>query len=109
MYENIKKATSPTSSKAAPIKSKSGEVITDQAEIEHYLELYATLNTVASTALKDIPDMPPMEELDATPTLEELSKAIDTLARGKAPGNDGIPPEALKMGRHCYSSSCTNF
>ena len=104
MYENIKKATGPTSSKAAPIKSKSGEVITDQAEqlkrwIEHYLELYATLNTVSSTALKDIPDMPPMEELDATPTLEELSKAIDTLACGKAPGNDGIPPEALKNGK----------
>ena len=43
--------------------------------------------------------MPPTEELDATPTQEELSKAIDTLACGKAPGNDGIPPEALKNGK----------
>ena len=43
--------------------------------------------------------MPLMEELDAIPTQEELSKAIDCLACGKAPGNDGIPPEALKNGK----------
>ena len=43
--------------------------------------------------------MPLMKELDAVPTQEELSKAIDSLACGKAPGNDGIPPEALKSGK----------
>ena len=104
MYENIKKATGPPTSKVAPLKSKTGEIIKDQAEqlkrwIEHYLELYATINTVSSTALDDIPDMPLMEELDVIPTQEELSKAIDCLACGKAPGNDGIPPEALKNGK----------
>ena len=104
MYENIKKAIGPTTSKVAPLKSKTGEIIKDEAEqlkrwIEHYLELYATVNTVSSTALDDIPDMPLMEELDAIPTQEELSKAIDRLACGKAPGSDGIPPEALKNGK----------
>ena len=39
-----------------------------------------------------------MEELDTGPTLEELSEAIDSLASGKAPGSDGIPPDLLK---HC--------
>ncbi len=40
-----------------------------------------------------------MKELDALPTVDELSKAIDSLARGKAPGSDGIPPEVIKAGQ----------
>jgi hypothetical protein len=36
-----------------------------------------------------------MEELDNPPTVEELSKAIDRLTGGKAPGSVGIPPEVL--------------
>ncbi|XP_044176632.1 uncharacterized protein LOC122959374 [Acropora millepora] len=40
-----------------------------------------------------------MEELDHLPTEEELSKAIDSLACGKAPGKDGIPPELLKQAK----------
>ncbi|RXN14061.1 RNA-directed DNA polymerase from mobile element jockey-like protein [Labeo rohita] len=75
MYEGIKKAIGPTPSKTAPLKSKT------------------------DTALNAIPDLPVMEELDTPPTVEELSKAIDCLACGKAPGNDGIPPEVLKSGK----------
>ncbi|XP_037774604.1 uncharacterized protein LOC119571296, partial [Penaeus monodon] len=40
-----------------------------------------------------------MEELDAPPSVDELSKAIDSLACGKAPGKDGIPPEVIKVGK----------
>ena len=40
-----------------------------------------------------------MEELDTPPTLEELSKAIDSLVCGKAPGKDGIPLKVLKQGK----------
>ncbi len=40
-----------------------------------------------------------MKALDALPTVDELSKAIDSLARGKAPGSDGIPPEVIKAGQ----------
>ena len=42
-----------------------------------------------------------MEELDTEPTVEELSKAIDSLAAGKAPGSDGIPPDLVK---HCKTT-----
>ncbi|GAA6072584.1 RNA-directed DNA polymerase from mobile element jockey-like [Tachysurus ichikawai] len=104
MYEGIKKATVPLTSKIVPLKSKTGEVIKDQEKqlqrwVEHYLELYATQNVVTDTALDTIPDLPVMEELDTPPTLEELRKAIDCLACGKAPGSDGIPPEVLKIGK----------
>ena len=104
MYEGIKKAIGPSISKTAPLKSKTGEDITDQSKqlqrwVEHYLELYATQNNVTDTALDAIPDLPVMEELDTEPTLEELGKAIDCLACGKAPGSDGIPPEILKSGK----------
>ena len=103
-YEGIKTATGPTSVKTAPLKSKTGEVITDQSMqlqrwVEHYLELYSTQDIVTDTALNALPGLPVIEELDNTPTLEELSKAIDGLACGKAPRKDGIPPEVLKHGK----------
>ena len=55
MYEGIKTATGPTGVKTAPLKSKTGEVITDQSMqlqrwVEHYLELYSTQNIVTDTA-----------------------------------------------------------
>ncbi|GAA6085371.1 craniofacial development protein 2, partial [Tachysurus ichikawai] len=68
MYEGIKKATGPSTSKIVPLKSKIGEVIKDQG---HH----------------------------PRPASQELRKAIDCLACGKAPGSDGILPEALKIGK----------
>ena len=104
MYEGIKTATGPTSVKTAPLKAKSGEVITGQSKqlqhwFEHYLELYSTQNIVTDAALDALPGLPAMEELDEMPTLEELSKAIDNLTCGKAPGLDSISAEVLKHGK----------
>ena len=92
MYEGIKTATGPTATKTAPLKSKTGEVITDQSKqlerwVEHYLELYATRNVVTASALDALPDLAVMEELDTLPTIEDLSTAIDCLSSGKAPGS----------------------
>ena len=95
MYEGIKTAS---------LKSKTGEVITDQSMqlqrwVEHYLELCSTLNIVTDTALNALPGLPVIEELDNTPTLGQLSIAIDGLSCGKAPEKDDIPPEVLKHGK----------
>ncbi|XP_068680344.1 craniofacial development protein 2-like [Montipora foliosa] len=73
--------------KCAPLKSKTGEVITDEDKqmtrwVEHYLELYSRENMVSQEALDALEDLPVLEELDAEPTLEELSKAIDALSCG---------------------------
>ncbi|XP_076032369.1 uncharacterized protein LOC143020093 [Oratosquilla oratoria] len=101
MYEGIKTALGPPQSKTAPLKTTSGEVITDKGKqmdrwVEHYSELYSRENTVAPSALDAIEPLAIMEELDAEPTIAELCKAIDSLASGKAPGNDGIPPDLIK-------------
>jgi len=104
MYEGIKQATGKPTKKTAPLKSKTGEVITDRDKqmgrwVEHYLELYARENSVTQDALDAIEELPILEELDSEPTMEELSKAIDALACGKAPGEDSIPPEIIKCGK----------
>ena len=104
MYAGIKEATGPTITKSVPLKTKSGENITDKKEqmerwVEHYLELYSTQDVVTDAALDAISQLPILEELDDEPTVEELGKAIDALATGKAPGEDGIPPEVIKAGK----------
>ncbi|XP_047098732.1 serine/threonine-protein phosphatase 6 regulatory ankyrin repeat subunit A-like [Schistocerca piceifrons] len=104
MYDGIKKAFGPTVRKTAPLKSKTGEVVTDEGNqmerwVEHYLELYAAENEVSKDACDAIKQMPVMEELDAMPSKEELSREIDSLGNGKAPGEDGIPAEVIKYNK----------
>ena len=101
MYEGIKCVLGPTQTKTAPLKSASGEVITDKGKqmerwVEHYSEQYSSENVVVSSVLDSIVSLPVMEELDTDPTQEELYKAIDSLTCGKAPDNDGIPPDLIK-------------
>ena len=106
MYNGIKKALGPMQSKMGLLKSATGEVITDQGQqmerwVEHYSDLYSREITVTPSALGAIKCMPIMEELDVEPTMDELSKAIDSLAAGKAPGSDSIPPDLIK---HCKTT-----
>ena len=96
----------PTQNKTAPLKSTTGEVITDNGQqmerwVEHYSELYSRQNVVTTSALDAIKCLPVMGELDNEPTTDELSKAINNLASRKAPGSDGIPPDLIK---HCKTT-----
>jgi len=104
MYEGMKKAFGPSINKIAPLKSTAGDIITDRSKqmerwAEHYQELYSRENVVTAAAAENTASLPVMEELDAPPSVDELSKAIDSLACGKAPGKDGIPPEVIKVGK----------
>ena len=69
--------------------------------MEHYSDLYSRENVMSPTALDAVECLPVMKELDAEPTVGELSKAIDSLASGKAPGSDGILPALIK---HCKTT-----
>ena len=64
--------------------------------VEHYSDLYSSENTVSPAVLYVIDCLATMDELNSEPSIEELSKAIDSLASGKALGNDGIPPDLIK-------------
>ena len=97
MYDGIKNALEPTLNKTAPLRSSTVEIITDKGHqlkrwVEHYSDLYSRENIVSPSAFDAVECPTTMEELDTEPTLEELSKAIDSLTSGKAPGSDGIPP-----------------
>ena len=67
--------------------------------VEHYLDIYSRENSVTQEVLDSVEDLPVLEELDSEPTLEELSKAIDALASGKAPCENGISPDIIKCGK----------
>ncbi|XP_062614292.1 uncharacterized protein LOC134276017 [Saccostrea cucullata] len=104
MYEGMKKVFGPSIIKTAPLKTVSGDIITDRGKqmerwAEHYQELYSRENVVSVTAVENTNALPAMKELDAPPSIDELSKAINSLASGKAPGSDGIPPEVIKAGK----------
>ena len=104
MYNGMKKAVGPSAVKVAPLKSATGVVITDRGEqmerwAEHYRELFSRENTVTDAAIESTNPLPVIDELDVPPSAEELSNAINSLACGKAPGNDGIPPEVIKAGK----------
>ena len=45
--------------------------------------------------------LPTMDALDSEPSVDEFGKAIDSLASGKAPCDDGIPPALIK---HCNTT-----
>ena len=59
--------------------------------VEHYSDLYVRENTVSPAALEAIECLYTMDESASDPSVEEFSKATDSLVSGKALGNDGIP------------------
>ena len=106
MYDGIKKTLGPTLNKTAPLRSSTEEVITDRGHqlerwVEHYSDIYSREHIAPPSALDAVECLPTMEEQGTEPTLEELSKVIDSLASGKASGSDGIPPHLIK---HCKTT-----
>ena len=85
------------------MKSKEGVLITEPAQIldrwtEHFNGVLNQDSEFDMTVLQDIPQWDTNQSIDALPTLEEVSLSIKQLTCGKAPGEDGIPPDVYKHG-----------
>ena len=88
----------------SPLKSADGNtILREPNEIrerwrEHYSELLNRNPIVVEEILDLLEQAPVKVNLDLTPTLTEILKALNKLANGKAPGMDGIAVEILKHG-----------
>ncbi|XP_069187165.1 uncharacterized protein [Procambarus clarkii] len=101
MYEGIKHATGPTQNRTASLKSVTREIIKDSDQqinhwVEHYSKLNSRENLVSVEALNAIECLPIIKKFDLDPTVEEVKNALDSLSSGKAPVDNGIPPQVLK-------------
>ena len=71
------------------------------------MEHYSSEKKVS--ALEAIKRMPVMMELDAEPSSEEMSKAVDSLSCKKAPGTDGILSKVIECGKAVFClPTCTD-
>ena len=66
MYDGIKKALGPTLNKTVPLRSSTGEVITDKVHqlerwVGHYSDIHSRENIVSPSALDDVECLPTME------------------------------------------------
>ena len=64
---------------------------------EHFQELLNRPSCADPDVVTKIPQRPVVHEMDNPPTVDEIRKAIAHLRSGKAPGQDGIPPEIYKV------------
>ena len=95
MYDHLKIAFHPSATHSSPLKSAAGDIIKDRGKLlkrwaEHYQQLYYRENIITDTAIESTSLLPVMNE--------RAIRAINCLACGKAPVNDGIPSEAIKAG-----------
>ena len=102
-YDAIKCSYGPTRNSQAPLRSSDGtSLIKDQQGIltrwtEYLTGLLNHRNPADATFLDNLPDLPPVNQLDATPTFAEVHKACKSLKNNKSPGPDGLPGELFKF------------
>jgi hypothetical protein len=101
-YSAVKEIYGPQTSGSAPIYDAEGStLLTDKKMIlqrwaEHFEAVLNRPSEINQDAINRLPQVPPRDELDRQPSLQELVKAIKQLSNGKAPGADGIPAEVFK-------------
>nr|XP_014349862.1 PREDICTED: uncharacterized protein LOC102358527 [Latimeria chalumnae] len=103
-FNAIKAIYGPTSNGAVPLQSSDGTIlIKDNKDIlqrwkEHFHKLLNQDVGFDSLTIDEIPQCPLITELDESPTLTEVLKAINQMENNKATGPDRIPSKVYKYG-----------
>lgn len=94
----IKKDIGPVKTKTVPLKSTTGEGLKTKASRRRG-GLSFTQTYLIEETLDQFVCLLIMGELEERPTVEEVSKAMNRLPPGKAPGMDESPPEIIKSAK----------
>ena len=99
LYEITKQLAGKRNNADKPVRTKDGTALTtEESQLRRWAEHFR--ETLNRPLPEEIPNIPGRENVlqirTNTPTKEEILSAIKLLKAGKAPGPDGIPPEALK-------------
>ena len=102
-YQGMKAVYGPRYKNSSAIKSKDGTVLTEPDQIlgrwaEHFNGVLNQDSSFDRSVLEDIPQWDINTSLAELPTIEEIHLCIRQLNCGKAPGEDGIPPDIYVHG-----------
>ena len=103
-FSELKAVYGPSSRGSSPLYDLDGQTLIKEPALitdrwaQHFNLLLNRQSSVSDDAIEEVPQRPVIKELDIIPTAEETAKAIKQLSCGKAPGEDGIPPEVYKLG-----------
>ena len=101
-YDAIKTVYGPQPASSSPLLSADGQrLLTEKSHIldrwaEHFDAVLNRPSHINEEAINRLPQVDTNPNLDNSPTLPEVEKAIHQLSSGKAPGADAIPAEAYK-------------
>lgn len=103
-YECTKRIYGPKKRSTLPVRASDGvSLIRDRQGIlsrwaEHFEGLLNANNPSDHSVIDELPDIPPCNDLDTSPSLEEVVAAINDMKPRKSPGPDGIPSELFTHG-----------
>ena len=101
-YDAIKTVYGPQPASSSPLLSADGQrLLTEKSHIldrwaEHFDAVLNRPSHINEEAINRLPQVDTNPNLDNSPTLPEVEKAIHQLSSGKAPGADAIPAEVYK-------------
>ena len=101
-FSALKAVCRPSKAESTPLQSADRSMLIKDQEglrnrwAEHFSTLLNRPSTVDPTALEQVPQQTTLNDLDLTPSMDELTKAIQQTNYGRAPGKDGIPAEIYK-------------
>ena len=108
-YSGLKAIYGPVKRNFAPVRSQEYNLLKDKTAIlnrwgQHFQTPLNHRNPTMPNILDEIPQVPPVTEMDEPPTFGETLDAIKSLENNKSPGPDGLPSELYKEGGYFLHS-----